>query len=227
LTKIGRVVEDSLDHSVQLHILQTAGGPEIGFSGRLIDAGSGVIVREDGVVATCAHNLRSGYPDIPVISRNLEVRLPLTNEWRPARVLVIDDEREMALLAIEKTEPGETFSAAQFGTPGAKLKTGTDVFAVGHPIPDNQLAVSPGRLHSIEILEDTVTTRKGALPGEDVTRPLIRFDANTAPGNSGGGLFAKKDGSLLGIVGKGDTRFGVGWAYPSSDIQNLLSRVAT
>jgi S1-C subfamily serine protease len=82
-------------------------------------------------------------------------------------------------------------------------------------------------MHSIETLEDTVVTRRAAMPGEDVTRPLIRFDGDIAPGNSGGGLFAKKDGSLLGIVGKGDSRYGVGWAYPSSDIQNLLSRIAT
>jgi hypothetical protein len=131
-----------------------------------------------------------------------------------------DGEKELALLSIDKKDAFERFSTATLDLKGTDLRKGTDVYAVGFPAPHTELAVSPGQVHSITRLGPVAK-----LSDRDITRPTIRFAGNTFGGNSGGGLFAQENGSLLGIVGVRDHTNRVAWAYPVEDVRTLLSQL--
>ena len=164
--------------------------------------GAGVICHSDGLIVTNAHVVHKPRP---------EVRLP-DGRTLPARVLAVDQERDLAALLIN----AGGLTAIEFGDSQA-TKPGQWVMALGHPWGVNG-AVTAGAVIAAE------TDRSGRTDhGWLVASLLLR------PGHSGGPM-VDAEGRLVGI----NTMINgpeVGLAVPVGAVkeflrQSLGSRVA-
>jgi len=139
--------------------------------GRFSGVGAGVIWSRDGLVVTNAHvapGRRGQWPIVELFDgRSFE-----------ARLLARDAERDLALLALERSE----LEAATIGD-ARSLRVGEILVAVGHPFGLGG-SLSVGVVHAV---------RRG-----DAEDAWIRADIRLAPGNSGGPL-ATLEGSVIGI----------------------------
>ncbi len=179
------------------------GMPGFGTGGRaplVRGEGSGVIVREDGVILTNNHVVER--------ARRLTVRLRDGRSLR-ARVLGTDPASDLALIRIEAT-----------GLPAARLgdsdtaRVGEFVLAIGAPLG----------------LEATVThgvvsaTGRGGIGANEI-EDYLQTDASINPGNSGGPLVNLR-GEVLGIntmiVGRNT---GIGMAVPSRMAQSVIEQI--
>ncbi|MFY7975070.1 MAG: trypsin-like peptidase domain-containing protein [Rubrivivax sp.] len=135
-------------------------------------AGSGLIVRADGLILTNAH----------VVADADEVRVKLGDrrEFR-ARVLGLDRRTDIAVLKIE----GDGFPVAVLQPP-RPLRVGEWVVAIGSPF-GFESTVTAGVVSAV--------TR--ALPGDGAVA-FIQTDAAINPGNSGGPLIDMR-GAVVGI----------------------------
>ena len=162
--------------------------------------GSGVIVRQDGVILTNNHVVEH--------AERLTVRLHDGRTYR-ARVLGTDPATDLALVHIDAT-----------GLPAARLgdsdqaRVGEFVLAIGAPLG----------------LEATVThgvvsaTGRGGIGANEI-EDYLQTDASINPGNSGGPLVDLR-GEVLGInnmiVGRNT---GIGLAIPSRIAQNVIEQI--
>ena len=148
------------------------GGPALGVS-----SGSGVIISDDGMVATNHH----------VVEGAGRIRVTLsdrTEHW--AKVVGADENTDLALLRIDA---GKKLVAARFGN-SDELQTGQWLLAVGNPFG----------------LRSTVTAgilsargrRIGVLGAADRIESFLQTDAAVNPGSSGGALVNAR-GELVGI----------------------------
>jgi serine protease Do len=133
-------------------------------------AGSGLILRADGLIVTNAHVARS---------RRLSVVLA-DGRPLPASIVAVEPQRDLAALSVEAS----ALPAAPIGDSDA-LRVGELVFAVGNPL-GLVGAVSTGIVHAVEALHGT--------RGDD----WVRADVRLLPGNSGGPL-ADVQGRVVGI----------------------------
>jgi Do/DeqQ family serine protease len=163
-------------------------------------SGSGVIVREDGIILTNNHVVER--------ARRLTVHLRDGRTLR-ARVLGTDPAVDLALIKIDAT-----------GLPAARLgdsdqaRVGEWVLAIGAPLG----------------LEATVThgvisaTGRGGLGANEI-EDYLQTDASINPGNSGGPLVNLR-GEVLGIntmiVGRNT---GIGMAVPSRMAQSVVEQI--
>lgn len=135
--------------------------------------GAGVIWRNDGIILTNNHVVNQRAPSV----------LLEDGHEHPAQVLGRDPEIDLALLQIQAGD----LPAAQIAGKEA-LKIGQLVFAVGHPWGQPGF-VTTGVLSTV----GSAQTR-----GPRQTIPILRTDAELAPGNSGGPL-VDAAGQVLGI----------------------------
>lgn len=160
-----------------------------------IVAGSGVVVASR-TVATCAHVLEepSGLPP----GARLGWAVVEDGRWsdghqlmRYAKIEWIDRDRDIALLTI----PDLAAPAALVAT--SDVQIGDDVFFIGHPgvQPNKNRAPPPAVGSGIVAAVDRAPLRDG---GPEVR--LLRLDGSVNLGNSGGGLFSRETGALIGIV---------------------------
>ncbi len=122
-----------------------------------------------------------------------------------------DPETDIAVLYIEATDANEFeyLSPATWYDKTADLKVGTEVYAIGNPLGTLGGTVTSGIVSAIN--------RDVLVEGREMT--LIQTDAAINSGNSGGGLFDKNTGALLGIVNAGyasATAQGLNFAIPGS-----------
>lgn len=135
--------------------------------------GAGVIWRKSGIILTNAH----------VVSRSSpRVSLPDGREY-PAQVLRREVEIDLAVLKIE----ADGLPAAPLAAPG-ELRIGELVLAIGHPWGQ------PGFV-TLGVLAAQGMART---PGPRGMVPILRTDAQLAPGNSGGPL-VNAAGKVIGI----------------------------
>ncbi|HEX2081091.1 MAG TPA: trypsin-like peptidase domain-containing protein, partial [Longimicrobium sp.] len=167
-------------------------------------AGSGVIIRADGVILTNAH----------VVGNSREVEIGLANgERRTGRVLGGDPSIDVAVVDVE----GAGLPTAPLGN-SDELQVGQTAIAIGNPLA----------------LERTVTrgivsalNRNQAQIGLD---ELIQTDAAINPGNSGGPLLDSR-GRVIGINtailrGAGGVGAeGLGFAVPINLAADVASQV--
>lgn len=139
-------------------------------------AGSGVIVKENGIIATNNHVV-SGVTDITV-------RLTNGNTY-PAVLIATDIDTDIAIL---KIEPTETLVAATCGD-SSHIVVGDPVIAIGNPLGLLGGTVTNGIISALE--------RELSVDGE--TMVVLQHNAAVSPGNSGGALFNMR-GELIGIV---------------------------
>ena len=160
-----------------------------------VAGGSGVILTEDGYIATNNH----------MVENKSKITVTLRNgQSYDATVVGRDEVTDLAVIKIEATG----LSPATFGD-SSKLVLAQDVIAIGNALGVLGGTVTEGIVSSLErnIIVET---------GQEMT--VLQTTAVINPGNSGGGLF-NMAGECVGIVNakavREDTE-GVGYAIPSS-----------
>ncbi len=169
--------------------------------------GSGVVVREDGVVVTNHHVIQN--------AESIKVVLSDRREY-DADILVTDEKSDIAVLRIDTR--GKKLAFVRFGDPD-RLEVGDLVLAIGNPFGVGQ-TVSSG------IVSGLARTSIGVAD----FRSFIQTDAAINPGNSGGALVSMK-GRLIGIntaiFSRTGGSVGIGFAVPSNLVRNIVESAVT
>ncbi len=157
--------------------------------------GSGVIVRDDGVIVTNHH----------VIAGGQQIQVVLNDRRNfPAKILLDDARADLAVLKIDTKGARLPVLAIDAGH---DIQVGDLVLAIGNPFGVGQ-TVTNG---IVSALARTDVGRSGA------DNFFIQTDAAINPGNSGGAL-VDMDGDLIGIntmiVSGSGSSAGVGFAIP-------------
>lgn len=175
----------------------------VSYWGQIYEAegsGSGVVLTEDGYIATCAH----------VVENATSIKVTLNDDTAYEATLVGADKRnDIAIIKIE----AQNLTPAQIGD-SDMLTVGEDVIAIGNPLGELRGTATSG---IISALRRPVTV-------ENAEMELVQTDAAISPGNSGGGLF-NSSGRLIGIVNakaSGNNAEGLGFAIP---INNVLTEI--
>jgi serine protease Do len=169
---------------------------------RELSLGSGVVVREDGIVLTNHH----------VVERAEDIRVTLADgrEYE-AEILGTDPPTDLALLRLE----GDTgrLEPLPFGD-SDRLRLGDVVLAIGNPF-------GVGQTVTMGIVSAKGRSNMGIVDYED----FIQTDAAINPGNSGGALI-DTEGKLVGINTAIITRSGgyqgIGFAIPSNMARSVM-----
>ncbi|MCP5433721.1 MAG: Do family serine endopeptidase [Alphaproteobacteria bacterium] len=164
--------------------------------------GSGVVVREDGVVVTNNHVIQG--------AEELKVVLADRREF-DAKLVLADERTDLAVLRID---PGkEKLPALAFADSDA-LEVGDVVLAIGNPFGVGQTVTSG-------IVSALARTQVGVAD----YRFFIQTDAAINPGNSGGALVTA-DGHLVGInsaiYSRSGGSNGIGFAIPANMVRLVV-----
>jgi Do/DeqQ family serine protease len=166
--------------------------------------GSGVIVRADGVIVTNNHVVEGG--------QEITVALSDRREF-PARVLLADPRRDLAVLKID-LPPGERLPVLAIDDRG-DTQVGDLVLAIGDPFGIGQ-TVTNGIVSALNRTTD---------PSGEAGAAYIQTDAAINPGNSGGAL-VDMEGDLVGInsfiLSRSGTSSGVGFAIPAAVVRRVV-----
>jgi serine protease Do len=174
-------------------------------SGRQLGAGSGFIIRKDGIVLTNNH----------VVENAKEIKVGLSDGHEfPAKILGRDAKTDLAVLKIDAKRD---LPVATLGDSDA-LKVGEWVVAIGNPFG----------------LDNTVTagivSAKGRAIGNGPYDQFIQTDAPINPGNSGGPLFNQR-GEVIGIntaiFSQSGGNIGIGFAVPVNVAKPLVPQLET
>ncbi|RZJ46067.1 MAG: PDZ domain-containing protein, partial [Brevundimonas sp.] len=164
--------------------------------------GSGVIVRDNGVVVTNYHVI-NGMNAIRVI---LNDRREFT-----ARVVLADERSDLAVLQLEGVN--ERLPTLNIDDREEQL-VGDLVLAIGNPFGVGQ-TVTNGIISALNRTETNISD----------SGSFIQTDAAINPGNSGGAL-VDMDGDLIGInsaiFSRSGTSSGVGFAIPASQVKRVV-----
>lgn len=164
--------------------------------------GSGVIVRDDGLIVTNKHVIE-GADEITVVLHD-------RREF-DAEILVTDNKTDLALLKLTSSPDKLPFLEIRDSD---DLEVGDLVLAIGNPFGVGQTVTSG-------IVSAVARTRIG---NSDLNA-FIQTDAAINPGNSGGALVAM-DGRLVGvntaIYSKSGGSHGIGFAIPSNMVRAVL-----
>ncbi|HEX5079619.1 MAG TPA: Do family serine endopeptidase [Geminicoccaceae bacterium] len=168
--------------------------------------GSGVIVREDGLIVTNHHVIEDAEQIMVVLSDRREYR---------AEVLGDDETADLALLRIQAGD--QPLPVLPMGD-SDRLEVGDLVLAIGNPF-------GIGKTVTSGIVSALARTTPGI--GSDLS--FIQTDAAINPGNSGGALVTL-DGRLAGIntaifTRNGGGSIGIGFAIPVNLVKALIRSV--
>jgi Do/DeqQ family serine protease len=163
--------------------------------------GSGVIVRDDGVIVTNNHVIAGGQEIMVVLGDRREF---------PAKVLLADAHSDIAVLKI--TVPGEHLPVLALDDHDDS-QIGDLVLAIGDPFGVGQ-TVTNGIVSAL--------ARTGIGEGDAY---YIQTDAAINPGNSGGAL-VNMNGDMIGmnsaILSQSGTSSGVGFAIPAALVKRVV-----
>ena len=164
-------------------------------------SGSGVVLTEDGYIATCAH----------VVEGAKSVKVTLNDDTSyDATIVGTDSKNDIAIIKIEATG----LTPAVVGD-SETLTVGSEVIAIGNPLGELRGTATAGIISAVN--------RTIEVEGQAMT--LVQTDAAISPGNSGGGLF-DASGKLIGIVNAkvSDSRAeGLGFAIPVNSVVDEIS----
>ncbi|MGB0906439.1 MAG: Do family serine endopeptidase [Maricaulaceae bacterium] len=167
--------------------------------------GSGVLVRDDGVVVTNAH----------VVKGADELRVVLNDRREfEAKIIAQDEEIDLAVLQIDtKGESLPTLSIVKDNS----LEIGDIVLAIGNPFGVGQTVTSG------------IVSAMGRTNVTDVSS-FIQTDAAVNPGNSGGAL-VNLEGNLVGvntaIFSRSGGSNGIGFAIPGELVARAVDSAVT
>ena len=166
-------------------------------------AGSGVIVKEDGYIATNYH----------VIQGATKVQVTLHNgEQYSARIVGSDPSNDIAVIKIDAKD----LTTATVGD-SSTVEVGDLAVAIGNPLGQLGGTATSG---IISALDRTLNV-------EGTTLTLLQTDAAINGGNSGGGLFNSK-GGLIGIVESKASAVGVeglAFALPINNVSGIINDI--
>ncbi len=165
--------------------------------------GSGVIIGEDGLIATNNHVIKG--------AERIRVLLEDKREF-DAEVIGVDESTDLALLRVR---PNGQLPRLNFGNSDS-LQVGEWVLAVGNPFSLNSTVTAgivSAKGRSIDVLE-----------AKDRIESFIQTDAAVNPGNSGGAL-VNTNGELIGISTAILTNSGRHEGFAFAIPGNLASRV--
>ena len=168
--------------------------------------GSGVIVRNDGLIVTNFHVIRQ--------ATRIKVILADKREFQ-ARILLKDQRTDLAILQIDTG--GEKLPIIRLRD-SDEVEVGDLVLAIGNPFGVGQTVTSG-------IVSALARTRVGITD----YRFFIQTDAAINPGNSGGALIGM-DGRLVGIntaiYSRSGGSIGIGFAVPSNMVRRVITAAA-
>ena len=164
-------------------------------------AGSGVIVKEDGYIATNYH----------VIQGANKVQVTLHNgESYPATIIGSDPANDIAVIKID----AKGLTTATVGD-SSTVDVGDLAVAIGNPLGQLGGTATTGIISALDRTLDV----------EGTTLTLMQTDAAINGGNSGGGLFNSK-GELIGIVESKASAVGVeglAFALPINTVSPIIN----
>jgi hypothetical protein len=179
---------------------QTAVVTVISYDGenRQISLGSGFVIREDGLIATNYHVIKS--------AKVVEVSNPTIGKYRVRGVVAVDRKLDLAVLKIQ----GDNLNALVLGN-SAQVRLGESIVAIGNP-KGLSGTVSAGLISQIR---------------DESSYRMLQISAPIYPGNSGGPLINRR-GEVIGIitarVGDGPT---LGLALPINYLRQALHGTET
>ena len=164
-------------------------------------AGSGVIMTEDGYIATNTHVIKG--------ANKVEVTLH-NGESYPARIIGSDPANDIAVIKIDATG----LTTATVGD-SSTVDVGDLAVAIGNPLGQLGGTATTGIISALDRTLDV----------EGTTLTLMQTDAAINGGNSGGGLFNNK-GELIGIVESKASAVGVeglAFALPINNVSPIIN----
>ncbi len=169
--------------------------------------GSGVIVREDGLIVTNNH----------VIHDADAIRVVLNDRREfPAKIIVHDEHADLAVLRIETD--GEKLPTLQLED-SDEAQVGDLVLAIGNPFGVGQT-----------VTNGIVSALGRSAEGISEFNEFIQTDAPINPGNSGGALLSM-NGKLLGInaaiFSRDGGSLGIGFAIPANAVRVFVDAAET
>lgn len=199
---VADVVSNAADSVVEITTESVTMGS---FMGQYISegAGSGVIISQDGYIATNHHVIEN--------ATKITVRTKDGASY-DASLIGSDKKTDLAVLKIEAKD----LKAAVFGD-SDKLVVGETAIAVGNPLGELGGTVTSGIISALD----------REIQMDKTTMTLMQFDAAINPGNSGGGLF-NAAGELVGIVNaksSGSGIEGLGFAIPGNTAKEVISQL--
>ena len=199
---VAEIVEKNADAVVEIVV----SGTTQGMWGQLQlteGAGSGVIIRKDGYIATNYH----------VIQGANKVQVTLHNgESYPAQIIGSDPSNDVAVIKIDEKD----LTTAVIGD-SSKVEVGDLAVAIGNPLGQLGGTATTG---IISALDRTLSV-------EGTTLTLLQTDAAINGGNSGGGLFNSM-GELIGIVESKASAVGVeglAFALPINSVAEVINDI--
>jgi Do/DeqQ family serine protease len=165
-------------------------------------AGSGVIVRSDGIVVTNNH----------VIAGAQQIRVVLNDRREfPAEIILSDERSDIAVLQLQGVTEQLPVLAID---DREEQEVGDLVLAIGNPFGVGQ-TVTNGIISALNRTETGISD----------SGSFIQTDAAINPGNSGGPL-VDMDGDLIGIntaiFSRSGSSSGVGFAVPASMVRRVV-----
>lgn len=165
--------------------------------------GSGVIVKEEGIIITNHH----------VIDGADEITVSLSDRREfDAEIILMDESTDLAILRIEPR--GAALSVLEFSN-SDEVEVGDLVLAIGNPFGVGQSVTS-----------GIVSALARTQVGDDDYQFFIQTDAAVNPGNSGGALVGM-DGKLVGIntsiYSRSGGSNGIGFAIPVKMVDFVLN----
>ncbi len=164
-------------------------------------AGSGVIVREDGYIATNYHVIQG--------ANKVEVTLHNGDSYA-ARIIGSDPSNDIAVIKID----AKGLTTATIGD-SSTVDVGDLAVAIGNPLGQLGGTATTGIISALDRTLDV----------EGTTLTLMQTDAAINGGNSGGGLFNSK-GELIGIVESKASAVGVeglAFALPINSVAPIIN----
>ena len=164
-------------------------------------AGSGVIVREDGYIATNYHVIQG--------ANKVEVTLHNGDSY-VAQIIGSDPSNDIAVIKIDATD----LTTATIGD-SSTVDVGDLAVAIGNPLGQLGGTATTGIISALDRTLDV----------EGTTLTLLQTDAAINGGNSGGGLFNNK-GELIGIVESKASAVGVeglAFALPINNVAPIIN----
>jgi serine protease Do len=197
---VSEIVEKTGDSVVEIVV----SGTTQGMWGQLQltqGAGSGIIVRKDGYIATNYHVI-DGANKVEVTLRN--------GETYTAKIIGSDQDNDIAVIKIDAKD----LTPATIGD-SSQVEVGDLAVAIGNPLGQLGGTATAG---IVSALDRTLTI-------EGTTLTLLQTDAAINGGNSGGGLFNSK-GELIGVVESKASAVGVeglAFALPINSVSEIIN----
>src|SRR3989344_6089753 len=152
-------------------------------------AGSGFFISKDGYLCTCNHVLQGGQGQLMIgVKKNGDY------EFIPAKIILTDQERDIAIVQIPKIDPNKDIklSIVDIGD-SDHIEEGDEVIFIGFPFGGQTGGgFTPSSTHGI-----ISALRPRKIGDADI--PFFQIDALTLEGNSGAPVF-DSDGRVIGII---------------------------